>query len=342
MIFKRNLSTAAAATFWAMVSAGAHAQSYNDIETISLSKFTGTITIDVASERRVEVDANDGKNANYRYAINTESNVLTIASEKPATLNWNNSWRHFRGDPFERLLEDYPAITLTVPPGTNLIVDNSTIAISANGRLGNFETAAGYVDGTLRDVQSANIFVASSADLTVGDVAEGVEIKLKGSGDISVGDSDAVELYLKGSGDVQLGDIANDFNATVRGSGDISSGDIDGMTNVTIQGSGDIRTGNANAGAAIEIQGSGDVMMDAVTGPISISVNGSGDTDIDTGRADGFIAQVNGSGDIVYGGIAVNPELRANGSGSISVYRAEGDIDIRGDGDIRVGDKWYD
>ena len=238
---------------------------------------------------------------------------------------------------FEKLLEDYPRLTIRAPVGTGLSVEGSAVLLSADGAAGTLGLPGNvYLRGTLGDVDAATVTMSDPGALTLRDVSGAARIDLAGSGDVRFGRADEAAISLRGSGDIEGGDVTGALSVTLVGSGDVEAGRIGGPLTISLRGSGDVEVAEAASGARIELAGSGDIEIERLSGAVEAELRGSGDIEMGEGRANAFRAVLAGSGDISFDGVAVAPILRTAGSGDIVVGEAEGRIDAEGRG-IRVG-----
>lgn len=339
---KTTLRLLAAASALALSSANAADDSFSGIEKIVIEDFIGTVTISVASGD-VRVSSKSGDDADYPYWINSEDGIVTVYSdEDPDDSRWwkRISWRG-GDDAFEKFLEDYPTINITVPAGTDLLADSAVLKLTAGDLQSDVVTKSGHIEGEIGDVASGKIGIHGSGDMVLGDVADKLLINIHGSGDFRAGTSATLVASIHGSGDIDVGDVAGDAEASVHGSGDILLRDVGGSVELSSHGSGDVRAGTVGGGLELSSHGSGDLEVASISGPASISQNGSGDVRIGGGRAEDLRVRISGSGDFEFDGIATNPDLSANGSGDIDIARHEGTVRARGRGDIRVSGNDY-
>lgn len=125
-------------------------------------------------------------------------------------------------------------------------------------------------------------------------------VAVGGSADVQAdkGAADLFEMKLGGSGDLSIGQVdAKTVTASVAGSGNLKAAGRCGALNVRLAGSGDIDlSGLACTNADIRVAGSGDVSARA-TGKATISVAGSGDVTVTGGAA--CTKKIAGSGEVV-------------------------------------------
>ncbi|MEO1135090.1 MAG: DUF2807 domain-containing protein [Pseudomonadota bacterium] len=276
--------------------------------------------------------------------IETSGGVLTVRSdEDPDDTNWWRAvnWRKHHENAFEIFLEDYPTLTLTVPAGTGLVFDSAVVSLAADDTRGPLSIDDGHVDGEIGDISTADINIHGAGDLKTGAIAGALALDIHGSGDFIAASAARMAANIHGSGDINIGDIAGETNTRIHGSGDINIADIGGAFSASIHGSGDNDDGRVNGGADLSIQGSGDISLASIAGGTSAAVMGSGDIDIAGGRAESLRVRLAGSGGFDFGGVAVNPDIRADNASDVYIRSHEGTVRVRGDGDVRIGNRRY-
>ncbi|MFV3074236.1 GIN domain-containing protein [Niveispirillum fermenti] len=186
-------------------------------------------------------------------------------------LEGNDLVIHQKDAPRQRRLRDtdeWIDVRVTVPAGTKLEIDGFT----GEGRVGDLRGPLS-VDGL------------TAGRLTIGHVST-AEISVAGSGDVVVGDIDRdVALEINGSGSIRTGRTAGTADMEINGSGEIDLARADGPVKAEVNGSGDI---NIRAGVAdplvVDIRGSGSVLLDGIARHQDIDQSGSGKVRV-TGRA---------------------------------------------------------
>lgn len=316
---------------------------HSNIDTVTVTDFIGSVRVEIASGD-VRLNRVSGDNPDYPVYVDASGGALTIRSdEDPDDLNWQRdvNWRKYHENAFEVFLEDYPTLTLRVPAGTNLNFESAVILLAAGDTRGVLTVEGGHVDGEIGDLSSADIKIHGSGDLKTGAIAGVLDLDIHGSGDFIAVSAAAMTADIHGSGDISVGDIAGEAKTSIHGSGDIVLGDVGGPFSASIHGSGDIDAGKVDGGAELSIQGSGDIALASIAGESSASVYGSGDIDIANGRAEALNVRLAGSGGFEFGGVAVNPDIRADNSSDVYIRAHEGTVRVRGDGDVRIGNKRY-
>lgn len=320
------------------VSLAQETQSFDNIERVEIMNFIGAVTINTGGDK-VSVRKSDGTDASYPFHMESGEGELVLRSdEDPDDTRWHDdvNWRRHGEKAFDKFLETYPSLEITVPRGTALAFDSAVVRLAADDTNGGLKVREGYVDGEIGNIATGDIGIHGSGDLIVGDVAGELTIKIHGSGDFNAGDAGSLNASIHGSGDIEAGDVASAVNASIHGSGDILLGDIDGPVSLSVHGSGDVDTAHVNGGAELSIMGSGDLTLASVSGETSVSINGGGDIDIAGGRAENLRVRINGSGDFRLAGSASSPNIAVNGSGSAYIVNHDGPVRVSGRGDIII------
>lgn len=339
-----SILAAASAAALAFAPASAAETTHANINTIEVTDFIGTVTIETAARGAVRLNTETGARADYPVRIDAANGVLTISSDQnPDKTRWQDDvdWRRYEEKAFEEFLKDYPTLTLVIPAGAALSFDSAVVNLSADNTNGALSVRRGHVDGFIGDIASGDIGIHGSGDLRTGVIAGALNISIHGSGDFEAVTADSLDASIHGSGDIKIGDIRGEASAGIHGSGDVQLGDINGPLIASIQGSGDIDTGKVAGGAAVSIHGSGDISLASINGETTARIHGSGDIDISDGRAENLKVQIHGSGGFEFAGLATNPDVQANSSGDIRISRHEGTVRARGDGDIRISGVHY-
>lgn len=317
---------------------------YKDVETIEIDDFIGSIEILTGQGLEVAVRKTDGANAAYPVRMNVSNGRLRINSdEDPIASKWwdDVNWKRNNGNAFERYLENFPSLIITLPAGTSLIFEDAVVNLDAGDTDGALEIKGGYIDGAIGNVKTADIRIESSADIDIGNVDGALTIEIKGSGDVTASNAKEISVRIQGSGDVDVANVAGAAIVDIHGSGDVKLGRIERKAEFQIHGSGDIDIFEAQAGLAVSVNGSGDVMVGKVNGETTAYINGSGDTHIESGRSENLQVAIRGSGSFRHDGTAVNPVVSAHGSGDIYIQDSEGDIRASGDGDIFIAGRRF-
>ncbi len=292
------------------VAVGANAQGDDDITTYGPETFTvdefevdslvGTIEIIIEDRSDIEIFAQGEAGHMERFGVDTYGDTVGISYEA-TDFRWSDwstwvSW--WNKTSFDA--DDYPTVTVRLPEGTPVDVDNMTGNFTMGNLNGPFRfESAGATEATIGTLSSANIHVAGAGDITLGDVAGSVLIDVAGAADIRGQSAQSLELHMSGASDVGFTDI--------RGGLDVS------------------------------IAGIGELDVDSVNGAVDISIAGAGDLNIDDGYAEAFEVSIAGAGDVRFGGTAMNPSISIAGSGDVYIERYEGRLNHSGQGDITIG-----
>ena len=148
---------------------------------------------------------------------------------------------------------------------------------------------------------------------------------LQGSGDIHLGSLkvEGLDVSLKGSGDIDVkGQLrAKSVNLNLQGSGDLKVAGVTGSEiSAMLQGSGDLKVGSTN-----------------ITSTVTAKLSGSGDMDVLDIRANSVSGQLDGSGDMTLSGSARNATLVLNRSGELSARKLDAEnvtAHVNGSGEI--------
>ncbi|WOI52730.1 GIN domain-containing protein [Parvularcula sp. LCG005] len=324
-------------------------QRFDGANEFSLAGFVGTLIVETGGD--VLTVSMTGAADGGPLELTERDGTVSLTGDRKAVKElyrkgspWQKKGWHWTSskdsqEKFAEFLSDYPTITVRLPEGGDLSIDEAALIITATDDMGDVSMGGLYeAYGTLGRTESAAFGIAGMGELTAGDVSGDLSVSIAGSGSLMAANAGSTAIRISGSGDVELGDISSDFSVHVSGSGDVETGTIGGSVDVRISGSGDVSMGTIANALEIGINGSGDVEADEVNGPASIRINGSGDVDIGHGRAENFSVRINGGGDVSFGGVATNPDIRVAGSGDVDIKDYEGTVSVKGDGDVRIGD----
>jgi hypothetical protein len=86
---------------------------------------------------------------------------------------------------------------------------------------------------------------SGSGDIAVGHSAGPMDVRIAGTGDVTValGDISHIEASIAGSGDIRVGGVAQSLTATVTGSGNVAVGRVTGPVIRRVFGPGSVRVG---------------------------------------------------------------------------------------------------
>jgi len=239
-------------------------------------------------------------------------------------------------------LEDLPILKITVPENTKLILKNSILFTDGAPNIERADLDLRHCGKvTLGNVaEEFALDNRGSADVQVGDTGQLVA-SLKGSGDLTGGDSVDVLIKSQGSADVDLGRI-DGLELALHGSGDFSAQDVGSFVQLSSHGSGDIDLGNIDGNLSFTGHGSGDLEVGSVNGErLELESYGSGDVQIGGGHVQRVKAILRGSATLEYSGEAGTADLRTSGSGDIYINRVTGaaETTATGSGDIEIDDR---
>ncbi|GJL93785.1 MAG: hypothetical protein DHS20C05_01900 [Hyphococcus sp.] len=318
-------------------------QSFKDINAIKIQNFTGRLDI-VVGGKDTKMQLTGGE-VPFPLEMTHQDGALALKGpERPRNYNVYDEieWRRYHEDAFVRFLAPYPSLTLTIPRGVSIELDDVITIARAGDTGGALKVHDGLVEAVFGNVNSADLNITRSGDIVLGNVEQALVATIKGSGDVVAKSAASAALKIAGSGDIVLGDIGGDADMSIQGSGDIDVGDIGGSVNAVIRGSGDIETGRVLKGGDFVIRGSGDITAQSANGPVTARISGNGDIDIEDGRAENLQVSIHGSGDFRFGGVSTNLNANVNGSGSIDIAENEGTLNTSGRGEFRIGDTTID
>ena len=306
-----------------------------------LEDFIGTVTVEIGGPGSIGVTIDDRDGGKEPVLVEqTGETVRLYSREEPDGRNfWRRiDWRGDGNEAFERFLDDYPVITITVPEGTDITSSGLAALVDIGDTMASLSIKDTiYLEGSVGDLSTADIAIKGAGDLVLAGVTGSMRSDIHGSGSLAYDRVGSARITIAGSGDVSTGPVDGTAKISIRGSGDVETGPIGSDAELSIQGSGDIRTGAISGGADLAVQGSGDIEVAAVNGKTAVSIHGSGDVMIEDGEALDMQVSVNGSGDLEFGGVATNPDVRVSGSGDVFIRDYTGNVNTRGSGDMTIG-----
>ncbi|MEO0612265.1 MAG: DUF2807 domain-containing protein [Pseudomonadota bacterium] len=318
---------------------------------VQISNFQGRITLkvaDVGTITMIDPRADHSGEKDYVTRLRETDDSVTFSVAGRKTLSDDDLQDFYRyqrrnqrqggNEVLRAYLEDAPAVTLTVPTGTDIAIDRS-IAIVTHEQpgtgtvdaqtLGHVKLGRGVIGATLGDLASGNIDVSGIADVTIGDVAGYLNGALSGSANFRAGALGAARLVLSGSGNIDTDDIGGHGDLILSGSGNLTVGSVANSVSGPSQ--------NKSKEMTLLLTGSGNITANDVGRPVEARISGSGNIDVD--NVDGDIrTQISGSGKVraktVKGGVSA----RISGSGDFDIDRVDGpvNISIGGNGRVRI------
>lgn len=304
----------------------------NFIGTLEIGEKTGG-GLTLIDADGAQIDQSDGK-----IAINDQRSLqnMNCQSRKNGDIRIaRGSWKLLNKKGRYKSITEFPHVKLLVPSNTHLVIQDSLLV----GNIGN--------------IGSGDIEVRHCGDVSIGDIAGAIELRISGSGDVKLGDTGAAELSISGSGDLTMGS-AKDTRLSISGSGDVQARGF-GNTIGKINGSGDLDVSTISGAAEFSINGSGDADIDDINGNLEYTARGSGDLYVRTLKANSVNVRLHGSGDfttkygriqkldikaggsssVKVGGEIIDARLRAGGASDITVTQPSGKTDAR---DSAAGD----
>lgn len=270
-----------------------------DTDELVIDRFAGTLNVEVGDGPGMTVEAFGPEDTMDRLTIEADGTALEIdfRDENFRWTDWSSWVRWWNANDFD--LEDYPTVTVTLPAGTAIEVDNFTGAVDVGDTMGTIAfDAAGVLEGRIGNVSQVSLDIAGAADVDLGDVAGDFTVEISGAGDVNVGNTGNADVEINGAGAVNFATITGFLDASISGAGEVNADRLDGAADITI--------------------------------------SGTGSSHIAAGRAAPFEATVNGLGDIHFGGVAVNPDVVVNGMGDVYLGSYEGTLEHRG-GSLTIG-----
>lgn len=270
------------------------------VEEFDVDRFVGTINVIVENRTTIEISAVGDTEHMERFDVSTSGDAVEVSFER-GDFRWNDwsTWVSWWGDSNINI-EDYPVVTVRVPEGTPVDIEDMTGDLTIGDLNGTLSLdAVGALDATIGDVTSVTIDVAGAADIELGDVAGALVIEIAGAGDVTAGSSYRADIEISGASDVSLGAVATGLDISVAGIGDVDVASVNGSVDISLAGAGDIR--------------------------------------IEEGRADPFDVSIAGAGDVYFGGTAVDPDISIAGAGNVHIMEYEGDLDHSGMGHVEIG-----
>lgn len=194
----------------------------------------------------------------------------------------------------------YPTVVVTVPKDADVSFVDARMTLNMASITGALDLDACYVWGEAGDAGSAVIGMIAGSRLEMGNVASGLEVDLSGDTDFKAGTSATADIDIAGSGDVILGDIDGMLDVSIAGSGSVRETRLDGPLTVRIAGSGAVLVGAGTVDKLrATIDGSGTVDIGGVTVEPDLRLYGSSEIRLKTLR--GALRHV-GSGEVYVGG----------------------------------------
>jgi len=266
---------------------------------IKVEDFVGTITITDGNDG-VDIVRNGKHSADYSETGETImiDGGLSRKQRDKACKGGGLSWdlelngRESKGN---TRLKDYPEIRISVPRGSNLTINDSSVRLDSQVVLG------------VADLDLSGCFDASLGD------ADEIILDKSGSGDIAIGSVGSLTVDKSGAGDLEI-EQADRFSLDQSGSGEVDIDRIDGPVEIEKSGSGDIEIGTIDGTFRIDKSGSGDVEVDSGTiSDLSVHISGSGDIDIRAAVGDAYI-RASGSSDVYVKSISGSVDSSVSGS----------------------------
>lgn len=154
-------------------------------------------------------------------------------------------------------------LTITAPAGTPYEIEDMVGTLNAGDLEAPVSIGAASLKGRIGRVQSADISIAGSGELFLGQVADGLKVAIAGAGTVKATEvKGAFSVGIAGSGNVEVE------------AGTASSFDID------IAGSGGVVFKGHAVNPSVSIAGSGEVVLSTYSGKLEQDIMGSGNVRI--------------------------------------------------------------
>lgn len=292
----------------------------NDGQTLLIENFVGTVNMITGDAFSVSGDTgNISALQDSGLIINGNETIENSSCKK---LNGNIDISFGKKRWFKRIggyknLGEYPKLEITVPSHAHLEIRDSIIF------------------GSGADFGSVDAKIKSCGQLTLGDIAGPLVLKVSGSGDFTAGDVGDSKIRISGSGDVRLNNMKS-AAIDLSGSGDLIASDISGPAEITAKGSGDIHLGDIAGPLKYAGQGSSDFSAQSINESAEITLSGSSNIDIKDGTLRDLRISSSGSSEIEFGGKTDTVYVRAKGSSEIDIKMAKNAADVKTSGSAEV------
>lgn len=295
-----------------------------DAPVLKIENFIGTVDVITGDYDEIKVTDADGapvERVSFGIVIDSGEEVKNIncrqnkLSVDISIGNWG--WKKRSGG--YKNLNEYPKVKITAPDNTHVIIDDSVIF------------------GDIGTIGSADMKIRSCGDLELADVTDKLNLRISGSGDVSMENSGPATISVSGSGDFEGNNFAS-LDLSVSGSGDVEIEDVAGFADISTSGSGDAEIGRVEGGLEYRGSGSSNLDVEFVKGDLSLRTSGSGDISIDDGDVKNLDITASGSSNIEYDGSAVDVDANARGSSDVYINRPSGSLQTSdsGSGDVHV------
>lgn len=244
----------------------------------------GMLTVDVQDGGLMTLEASGTADRLGKITIYTQDNTLFISSSASQRSETNSGEL---------------AIRIAVPRGSPVNIESfvGDAKIGDTAATLTFDALSGHSE--IGKVISATISLGGTADLTIAEVTEKLDLRVAGLAKAAVGPTDTVRATIEGNGSVQLGAVASGVSLRAVGSGHVSVASVNGPTDVTLVGSGSVSVSNGTAR------------------PLHVNITGAGSFD--------------------FGGNAVDPTIEGVGSGKVSLKSYTGQIKKNGMIKLKLG-----
>ncbi|MFM2043891.1 MAG: hypothetical protein RLY86_2467 [Pseudomonadota bacterium] len=129
-----------------------------------------------------------------------------------------------------------------------------------------------------------------------------------------------------GSGDISIGRVAEQLNLSILGNVDARIGEARALS-LDLPGTTDVTVGKVRD-LAVNAPGSTDVRVGVMDGPVRVTFPGTGTVTIGTGRSEDVTVALTGDGELVFNATAVNPRIQAGGASTVVMPNIEGEARV--------------
>jgi len=240
-----------------------------------------------------------------------------------------------------KTLDEYPALNISVPKDTRVILKNSVPFIYGRPDVNEFKASpkgCGQIEvGNVTTFLNAHL--SGSSDFSSNNIGKG-QIKLSGSSDMTIGDAGDLYIDLSGSSELIAGD-AQKLEADLSGSSDVRIANVGGSADMKLSGATNADIGVVLGGLSFKGSGSSDANLQSVTGPISVNVSGASEVNIKDGQASKTKFSASGASDIKFDGRANDAEIKASGASDIIITEVSGTLKQSRSGSAGIKIKKY-
>ena len=199
----------------------------HDADRLIIRDFIGTLTIvttEPGGDIAVHVAVRRSQQALLPIGLSGDALTIAWEGEPDRTRRWWEFWRgRWMADLSE--LDRYPTVEIAVPADVEIEIDNFIGAWTIGDRDGHLAFEAERGSGTIGTTETAAIAISGDAEIELGPVTRHLDGAVAGSGTLRASAAGSAELSIAGSGEVALGDVAGGLTVNIAGSGGAVIGD---------------------------------------------------------------------------------------------------------------------